>query len=605
MIFPASRRRAATALGAALTITALTGTYSGIAPAWAINGIDVADHQHPGGAAIDWNAVAASGQRFVFVKATEGTHYVNAYFSSDSVKAQEAGLYPGSYHYARPGINDPRAEARFYAATLSTGAQPSLPPVLDIEEDGGLSPAALQKWVRGFVTELKKLTGRQPIIYTYYTFWKQNMANTTEFAEYPLWLAYYDNKMPDDIPGGWSEITFWQHSGSGSVDGVITKVDLNKYHGNDATLQALVADLRNGTPAGDISHFLDPFKHRAGFEAGIANRIEQATGVDVPLPADFLMTLLGVAGGRLPVDALLPNGAKQKETAPGTKDARKRSANQAVPGVDAESIADGAAKVAANATAAVNNAIADANARQAQDSTRAGAAANTQPKPLVTPEAAAATAKEAVKLGDAVVRAIPKPEASAAAGQNAQGAQGTQAELPQRAQTRAARETKTGAQTAAKQSQQPSKELTHTSAQKPAKTNAAAAAAAGGAGAVAAAAAKPGANPLAPLGELTPEKMLGLTALAGALEEFQATGQKLPVELLGRLMASRAASTAPAAGAAGAAAPGNGAVTIGQLLGLLHQFGQTSDWNAKLKQGSVKADPQVLTRLLAVGQKVV
>ena len=29
-----------------------------------------------------------------------------------------------------------------------------------------------------------------------------DMANTTEFAEYPLWLAYYNPTLLSEIPGG-------------------------------------------------------------------------------------------------------------------------------------------------------------------------------------------------------------------------------------------------------------------------------------------------------------------------------------------------------------------------------------------------------------------
>ena len=72
------KRLTATALaGSALTVAALVATDVVPVPSWALNGIDVASHQHPGGAAIDWTAVKQSGQSFVFVKATEGTSYTN------------------------------------------------------------------------------------------------------------------------------------------------------------------------------------------------------------------------------------------------------------------------------------------------------------------------------------------------------------------------------------------------------------------------------------------------------------------------------------------------------------------------------------------------
>lgn len=301
---------AATLAGTSLTVATLVATNVIAVPSWAqLDGVDVASHQHPGGAAIDWRQLAASGQKFAFVKATEGTGYTNPYFSTDSQKAKEADIMPGSYHYAKPGNRDPRGEARFYATTLATGPQPSLPPVLDLEETGGLSTEELKQYVRDWTDEIQKQTGRKPIIYTYYSFWKGQMGNTKEFSQFPLWLAYYNDQPPTDIPGGWDHMTFWQYSGNGRVDGVITDVDLNVYYGDDAQLQALAADLPASTTAGAISQALKPFQNAAVNEAKVANTIEHLTGVNIPLATDFLMLILGVAGGRLPVSTLLTQGA--------------------------------------------------------------------------------------------------------------------------------------------------------------------------------------------------------------------------------------------------------------------------------------------------------
>ena len=118
-----ARLTATVLLGSAATVAALVATDVLPVPSWALDGIDVASHQHPGGAAIDWDAVAASGQSFAFIKATEGTGYGNPYFSADSAKAAAAGITPGSYHYAKPEM-DARTQARFYASELATGASP-------------------------------------------------------------------------------------------------------------------------------------------------------------------------------------------------------------------------------------------------------------------------------------------------------------------------------------------------------------------------------------------------------------------------------------------------------------------------------------------------
>ncbi|MGO1948339.1 MAG: glycoside hydrolase family 25 protein [Mycobacteriaceae bacterium] len=306
-----ARLTAVTLFGSAATVAALVATDVLPVPTWALDGVDVASHQHPGGSAIDWQTVAASGQSFAFIKASEGTGYVNPYFSSDSAKASAAGVTPGSYHYAKPGESDPRAEARHYAATLATGVQPSLPPTLDLEESGGLAPEDLQNWVRDWIDEIKVLTGQDPIIYTYHDFWINDMANTTEFSEYPLWLAYYNPALPSEIPGGWDEVTFWQYSDAGQVDGIYADVDLNTYYGTDAQLQELAGRPSEGSAAGNIVDALRPITDAAVGQAGDANDAEHADaaggepGLDHPLSTDLLVNLLGLVAGTVGPEVVL------------------------------------------------------------------------------------------------------------------------------------------------------------------------------------------------------------------------------------------------------------------------------------------------------------
>src|ERR1039458_1347253 len=60
--------------------------------------VDVPSNNH--GAPIDWNAVKASGIAAVFIKATEGSGYVNPYYASDRDAARAAGLLVAAYHFA-------------------------------------------------------------------------------------------------------------------------------------------------------------------------------------------------------------------------------------------------------------------------------------------------------------------------------------------------------------------------------------------------------------------------------------------------------------------------------------------------------------------------
>ena len=223
----------------ALVITFVTTPKAQAIDPDAPSGIDVSSWQHPGGEGINWNSVKTDGHSYAFIKATEGINYLNPHFASDSRQAMDAGLIIGSYHLGRPAVSA-TAQAAAYATTLASQPQPSLPPVLDIEYNDGVGPEQMQAWVREFVTEIEVLTGRKPIIYTYRYFWEQQMGDTTEFKDYPLWLAAYQNTAPTTLPGGWDHMSFWQRTGSGRVSGINYDTDLNLFNGNEAQLDAFV-----------------------------------------------------------------------------------------------------------------------------------------------------------------------------------------------------------------------------------------------------------------------------------------------------------------------------------------------------------------------------
>ncbi|MDO4910986.1 MAG: GH25 family lysozyme [Corynebacterium sp.] len=202
-------------------------------------GVDVASHQHTQGD-IDWNQVANSGQRYAFVKATEGTNYVNPFYETDVIRAAQAGMYVGAYHYAKPA-QSAAAQAAAFAIQIAKLPTPSLPPVLDIEVNDGVDVAGMQAWTRTFVTEVKRLTGRDVMIYTYRYFWEAQMGNTTEFNYLPLWMAAYQASAPTVIPGGWSYMTFWQNSSTGNIPGILGNVDTNLFNGTEAQLAGFLA----------------------------------------------------------------------------------------------------------------------------------------------------------------------------------------------------------------------------------------------------------------------------------------------------------------------------------------------------------------------------
>ncbi|WP_441926243.1 glycoside hydrolase family 25 protein [Paenibacillus sp. 2TAF8] len=202
-------------------------------------GIDVSRYQGN----IDWAKVKASGMTFVFIKATEGRTYIDPNFQKNVTGALGAGMMVGTYHFFRgTSVEIAKAEAAHYANTLNQigGAKTlQLPPVMDYENNPeNLSKAQMNTVAKVFLTELQRLTGVKPIIYTGNSF----AANfDTSLGSYDLWIARYSNtRVPNDQPA-WKRWTFWQYTDSGKVNGISGNVDMNEFEGTAAQLRARYA----------------------------------------------------------------------------------------------------------------------------------------------------------------------------------------------------------------------------------------------------------------------------------------------------------------------------------------------------------------------------
>src|SRR5262245_6657499 len=72
-------------------------TVCGVGPT--VAGIDVSKYQ----GTIDWNAVAASGVRYAFIRASDGANYSDPNFSTYWADSRAAGVKHGAYQFFRPG----------------------------------------------------------------------------------------------------------------------------------------------------------------------------------------------------------------------------------------------------------------------------------------------------------------------------------------------------------------------------------------------------------------------------------------------------------------------------------------------------------------------
>ena len=213
-------------------------------------GTDVSGYQPT----INWPAVKNAGVAFAWAKATEGTGYVNPYFTAQEAGATGVGIYIGAYHFARPsyhpnvsGANSADSEAAYFWTTASNyvkygGAY--LVPMLDWEDPGmsnQLSAAILSSWVNEWCTSVSNLArlngvpGVRPVVYTgtWYSAPSSTYSGlTTAVTNWPAWIAAYPTT-PQPQTGGpsssypWSTWNIWQYADTNWSGG-----DADVYNGN-------------------------------------------------------------------------------------------------------------------------------------------------------------------------------------------------------------------------------------------------------------------------------------------------------------------------------------------------------------------------------------
>ena len=191
---------------------------------------------------IDWAQVSAAGITDAFVEAFLG----NDGPAPDGV-AQVAGARAVSvrargylFAYALPsdGVHagrDPLDQVAMWFEQLARmDLDPSLPLVVDAEfpkaldfAKWGESAPQVRAWLLAALAEVERRTGVTPWLYLSPAYAAAiGTAEEPAFARYPLWLAQWDVQRPS-VPAPWDSLAAWQHSATGSVQGVEGPVDLS------------------------------------------------------------------------------------------------------------------------------------------------------------------------------------------------------------------------------------------------------------------------------------------------------------------------------------------------------------------------------------------
>jgi GH25 family lysozyme M1 (1,4-beta-N-acetylmuramidase) len=199
---------------------------------------------------VNWGAEKNAGARFTYIKATEGTYYVNPDFASQARGAHNAGLYHGAYTFAIPSVSSGAAQAKYLVSHGGgwSAAGGTLPGALDIEfnpygsknglnECYGMTQGSMRSWIGSFVTTYHSLTKRWPIVYTNENWWRacvgtsENWDATARFGD-PLWISCWCSSS-GSLPLGYKTFSFWQLAEGGKFPG-----DQDVWNGTTATLGA-------------------------------------------------------------------------------------------------------------------------------------------------------------------------------------------------------------------------------------------------------------------------------------------------------------------------------------------------------------------------------
>lgn len=188
-----------------------------------LTGIDISNWQGN----VNMAAVKNAGIEVVYCKATESNFFKDAYAKANYCNAKAQGLKVGFYHFFR-GDTNAKEQANFFINFLrEIGADNyDCKLALDIETAEGVSKYNLTTMCIDFLEEVKRLTGKEVVVYTYTSFANSNLDN--RLSKYPLWIAHYGVNTPGYNPI-WSSWVGFQYTSDGNIAGLSGRIDMNEF----------------------------------------------------------------------------------------------------------------------------------------------------------------------------------------------------------------------------------------------------------------------------------------------------------------------------------------------------------------------------------------
>ncbi len=187
-----------------------------------VHGIDLSHYQGE----VFWEAVGENTKNaYVYLKATEGGNNIDPTYQLNIQLANKYGLKVGSYHFFRPKTNLTLQLQNFM--TQCRPKDQDLIPMIDIETKSGLSTEAFCDSLHKFLGMVEEAYHQKALIYTGANFYDHYLVG--QLDNYKIMIAQYTSREPVLKDG--RDITMWQYTGKGRINGINTFVDKSRMMG--------------------------------------------------------------------------------------------------------------------------------------------------------------------------------------------------------------------------------------------------------------------------------------------------------------------------------------------------------------------------------------
>ena len=187
-----------------------------------VHGIDISHYQGE----VFWEHVGETKMAYCYIKATEGGDRIDARYENNLKIGHSYGIKVGSYHFYRPKTDQEKQLNNFIIQCKPS--EQDLIPMIDIETTGGMGTEEFCDSLFKFLEMVEHVYRQRPLLYTGANFYNKHLAGKVN--RYLIMIAQYTPQEPKLVDE--RDITLWQYTGKGRLNGVRGYVDKSRFMGN-------------------------------------------------------------------------------------------------------------------------------------------------------------------------------------------------------------------------------------------------------------------------------------------------------------------------------------------------------------------------------------